>query len=123
MISPYRQTPSARPTKIRDLPSTLESSLIAPKAAEAALATAIPPPIQESPVTKSSCEIAESGGQRRGSGCGSFSGLYLWACKHHDRSNHECAEEEKDIRCTMARLYFFSFPFTDQIVSEWDDNA
>ena len=52
MISPYRQTPSARPTKIRDLPSTLESSLIAPKAAEAALATAIPPPIQESPVNK-----------------------------------------------------------------------
>ena len=51
MISPYRQTPSARPTKISDLPSTLESSLIAPSAALAALATAIPPPIQERPVT------------------------------------------------------------------------
>ena len=51
MISPYRQTPSASPTKIKDLPRTLESSLIAPSAALAALATAIPPPIQERPVT------------------------------------------------------------------------
>ncbi len=38
MISPYRQTPSASPTKISDLPSTLESSLMAPRAALAALA-------------------------------------------------------------------------------------
>ena len=53
-ISQYRQTPTARPTKIKDLPSTLESSLIAPRAALAALATAIPPPIQESPVTRAS---------------------------------------------------------------------
>ena len=50
MISPYRHTPSARPTKIRDLPSALESSLIAPSAALAALATAIPPPTQDKPV-------------------------------------------------------------------------
>ena len=50
MISPYRHTPSARPTKISDLPSALESSLIAPRAALAALATAIPPPTQERPV-------------------------------------------------------------------------
>ena len=33
MIKPYRQTPSARPTKIRDLPRIEESSLIAPNAA------------------------------------------------------------------------------------------
>ena len=52
MIRPYRHTPSARPTKIRDLPRTLESSLIAPRAALAALATAIPPPMQERPVTR-----------------------------------------------------------------------
>ena len=32
MINPYRHTPSARPTKIRDLPNALGSSLIAPKA-------------------------------------------------------------------------------------------
>ena len=38
MIKPYRQTPSARPTKIRDLPRIEESSLIAPRAALAALA-------------------------------------------------------------------------------------
>ena len=50
MINPYRHTPSARPTKISDLPKALGSSLIAPKAALAALATAIPPPTQESPV-------------------------------------------------------------------------
>ena len=49
MISPYRQTPSARPTKIRDLPRMEESSLIAPSAADAAAETATPPPIQESP--------------------------------------------------------------------------
>ena len=47
MINPYRHTPSARPTKISDLPKALGSSLIAPKAALAALATAIPPPTQE----------------------------------------------------------------------------
>ena len=50
MIRPYRQTPSARPTKIRDLPRIEESSLIAPSAALAALATAIPPPIQDMPM-------------------------------------------------------------------------
>ena len=52
MISPYRQTPSARPTKIRDLPRMEESSLIAPSAADAAAETATPPPIQESPVER-----------------------------------------------------------------------
>ena len=50
MISPYRQTPSASPTKISDFPSALESSLMAPSAALAALATAIPPPTQDKPV-------------------------------------------------------------------------
>ena len=44
--NPYRHTPSAKPTKISDLPKALGSSLIAPKAALAALATAIPPPTQ-----------------------------------------------------------------------------
>ena len=70
---------------------------------------------------QSSCEIAESRGQRRGSGCG-ISGLYLWTCKHHDGSDHECAKEEKDIR-SDGTFVFFSVPFPDQIVSEWDDNA
>ena len=49
MISPYRQTPSARPTKISDLPSIVGSSLIAPRAALAAALTAIPPPTQARP--------------------------------------------------------------------------
>ena len=43
MIRPYRQTPSARPTKIRDLPRIEESSLIAPSAAPQ------PQPSQRSP--------------------------------------------------------------------------
>ena len=50
MISPYRQTPSARPTKMRDLPRIELSSLIAPRAADAAAETAIPPPMQARPV-------------------------------------------------------------------------
>ena len=41
MIKPYKQTPSARPTKIRDLPRIEESSLIAPNAALAALLLSI----------------------------------------------------------------------------------
>ena len=52
MISPYRHTPSARPTKMRDLPRMEPSSLMAPKAAEAAADTAIPPPIQDIPVAR-----------------------------------------------------------------------
>ena len=51
MISPYRHTPSAMATKIMDLPKMLPSSLNAPRAALAALATAIPPPTQDKPVT------------------------------------------------------------------------
>ena len=52
MIRPYRQTPSASPTKINDLPRIEPSSLIAPNAAEAAADTAIPPPIQDIPVER-----------------------------------------------------------------------
>ena len=50
MIRPYRQTHSARPTKISDLPRMEPSSLMAPRAAEAAADTAIPPPMQARPV-------------------------------------------------------------------------
>ena len=52
MIRPYRHTPSARPTKINDLPRMELSSLIAPRAALAAADTAMPPPRQESPVER-----------------------------------------------------------------------
>ena len=52
MIRPYRAIPSAIATKIMDLPKMLPSSLIAPRAELAALATAIPPPTQERPVTR-----------------------------------------------------------------------
>ena len=52
MISPYRHTPSARPIKISDLPRIEESSLIAPRAAEAAADTAIPPPMQARPTER-----------------------------------------------------------------------
>ena len=44
IINPYKATPSARPTKIKDLPRMEESSLMAPRAAEAEEATAMPPP-------------------------------------------------------------------------------
>lgn len=50
--SPYKAIPSAKATKINALPMMLESSLIAPRAALAADATAIPPPIQERPVER-----------------------------------------------------------------------
>ena len=52
MISPYKHTPSARPTKISDLPRMELSSLIAPKAALAAADTAMPPPRQDRPVDR-----------------------------------------------------------------------
>jgi len=48
--SPYNAIDSASATKISALPIILESSLSAPIAADAALATATPAPIQESPV-------------------------------------------------------------------------
>ena len=50
--SPYKAIPSAKATKINALPMILESSLIAPRAALAADATAIPPPIHERPVER-----------------------------------------------------------------------
>ena len=52
MIRPYRAIPSAMATKIMDLPKMLPSSLIAPRAALAEDATAIPEPIPERPVTR-----------------------------------------------------------------------
>ena len=52
MIRPYRAIPSAIATKIMDLPKMLPSSLIAPRAALAEDATAIPEPIPERPVTR-----------------------------------------------------------------------
>ena len=52
MISPYRQTPSASPTKINDLPKFFSFSEKAPIAAGAAAATAIPAPKAEKPVDK-----------------------------------------------------------------------
>ena len=56
IINPYKATPSARPTKIKDLPRMEEFSLMAPSAEDAAAATAIPPPIQESPVTSAAAK-------------------------------------------------------------------
>ena len=47
MIRPYRAIPSAMATKIMDLPNREPSSLIAPRAALAELATAIPEPIPD----------------------------------------------------------------------------
>ena len=52
MIRPYRATPSARPTKIRDLPNTLSFSEMAPRAAEAEEATARPPPMPDRPTAR-----------------------------------------------------------------------
>ena len=52
MIRPYRAIPSAMATKIMDLPNREPSSLIAPRAALAELATAIPEPIPDRPVTR-----------------------------------------------------------------------
>ena len=52
IIRPYNAIPSAMATKIMDLPNKEPSSLIAPKAALAELATAIPEPMPERPVTK-----------------------------------------------------------------------
>ena len=52
IINPYKAIPSANPTKIRERPKIESSSLIAPKAALAALATATPPPIPDRPVAK-----------------------------------------------------------------------
>ena len=51
IIRPYNAIPSAIATKIIDLPNKEPSSLIAPSAALAELATAIPEPIPERPVT------------------------------------------------------------------------
>ena len=66
MIRPYRHTPSARPTKIRDLPRIELSSLIAPSAALAAADTAIPPPKQERPVARAaSSHCHPQSGKRR----------------------------------------------------------
>ena len=119
MISPYRQTPSASPTKIKDLPRTLESSLIAPSAALAALATAIPPPIQERPVTSAAARypipVAIVAPE-------DVAAYICRTCKHHDRCNGKCAEEEKcvDTDCTFVAFFVL---FTDQIISEWDDDT
>ena len=52
MIRPYSAIPSAMATKIMDLPKMLPSSLMAPSAALALDATAIPEPMPERPVTR-----------------------------------------------------------------------
>ena len=51
IITPYNAIASPSATKIRALPNTFGSSLVAPIAAGAAAAIAIPPPIPARPVT------------------------------------------------------------------------
>ena len=101
MITPYRHTPSARPTKIRDLPRTLESSLIATRAALDALATAIPPPMQERPVTRAAA---------------------MNTSKEHDLCYKEGSKVRKNIegKCTFITSFIF---FSEQVISEWNENA
>ena len=111
MISPYRHTPSARPTNIKDLPSALGSSLIAPSAALAALATAIPPPTQESPVESAAARYPKPVALDAAP-----------ACKQHDPCNQKCAEEEKHICCQRHFITLFIL-FSDQEITEWNNNA
>ena len=112
MINPYRHTPSARPTKISDLPKALGSSLIAPKAALAALATAIPPPTQESPVDNAAARypspVAIPASEP------ALCCLYRICDKHHHSGDHNDPEEEKSVKCNTSFITFLCFSLHEE---------
>ena len=121
MISPYRHTPSARPTKISDLPSALESSLIAPRAALAALATAIPPPTQERPVESAAARYPNPVAFDAVLPAASAACTRI-SRKEHDSRDQDSTKEEKYIRADGSFITLLR-PLSDQEISEWNYNA
>ena len=84
-------------TKIMDLPNREPSSLRAPRAALAELATAIPEPRPEIPVYKSGADVAETGSETVSS-CGVGSLYSGGAGEHYDRGYKDHAEKHEAVR-------------------------
>ena len=102
----------------------LESSLIAPRAAEAALATAIPPPIQDNPVTSAAARYAipvPTDIEVTGSG----KDIYL-ACKGNSGGNDHGSEKEEGIDaygCLIPASVFSPIRYTPNGMMMLNTNA